>query len=138
MPTFLNDGCTATLFLFNHIITQFGVPQVIVTNHGTHFQNQMMGELSTKLGFHHEKSSPYCPRENGKSKAINKVLKTMLQFMVGSNKTSSHLQLFSALWAYRTSIKTITRFTPFQLVYGMEAVLPIECEIPSLKLTVEL
>ena len=29
-------------------------------------------------------------------------------------------------------------FTPFQLVYGLEAVLPIECEIPSLKLIVEL
>jgi hypothetical protein len=29
-------------------------------------------------------------------------------------------------------------FTPFQLVYGLEVVLPIECEIPSLKLVVEL
>jgi hypothetical protein len=29
-------------------------------------------------------------------------------------------------------------FTPFQLVYGIKDVLPIECEIPSLKLTVEL
>jgi len=31
-----------------------------------------------------------------------------------------------------------TGFTPFQLVYGLEATLPIECEIPSLKLVVEL
>ena len=46
--------------------------------------------------------------------------------------------LFSALWAYRTSIKSATGFTPFQLVYGMEAMLPIEFEIPSLKLAVEL
>jgi hypothetical protein len=29
-------------------------------------------------------------------------------------------------------------FTPFQLVYGLEFVLPIECEIPSLKLVVQL
>ena len=29
-------------------------------------------------------------------------------------------------------------FTPFQLVYGLEVVLPIECEIPSLKLSIEL
>jgi hypothetical protein len=29
-------------------------------------------------------------------------------------------------------------FSPFQLVYGLEAVLPIECQIPSLKLAVEL
>ena len=31
-----------------------------------------------------------------------------------------------------------TRFTPFQLVYGLEAIFPIQCEISSLKLTVDL
>src|SRR3984885_6627824 len=46
--------------------------------------------------------------------------------------------LFSALWAYRTSVKTSTGFTPFQLVYGLEAVLPIECEILSLRMAIEL
>lgn len=46
--------------------------------------------------------------------------------------------LFSTLWAYRTVAKMETGFTPFQLVYGMEATLPIECEIPSLNLAVEL
>ena len=46
--------------------------------------------------------------------------------------------LFPALWAYRTSVKTATDFTPFHLVFGEEAVLPIECEIPSLQLAVEL
>lgn len=29
-------------------------------------------------------------------------------------------------------------FTPIQLVYGLESIFPMECEIPSLKLTVEL
>ena len=46
--------------------------------------------------------------------------------------------LFSSLWAYRTSVNSTTVFTPFQLVYGLEAILPIECKIPSLKLAVEL
>ena len=46
--------------------------------------------------------------------------------------------LFSSLWAYRTSVKYATRFTPFQLVYGMEATFPIKCEVPSLKIVVEL
>jgi hypothetical protein len=46
--------------------------------------------------------------------------------------------LYSTLWAYRTSVKTATSFSPFQLVYGLEAVFPIECQIPSLKLVVQL
>ena len=62
----------------------------------------------------------------------------MLQRMVGQAKSNWHLQLFSALWSYRTIVKTSTIFTIFQLVYGLEATLPIECEIPYLKLAVEL
>ena len=62
----------------------------------------------------------------------------MLQRMVGQAKSSWHLHLFSALWAYKTIVKTYTSFTPFQLVDRMEATPPIECEIPSLKLAVEL
>jgi hypothetical protein len=138
MPTFLNDGRTIALFIFNHIITHFGIPQDIVTNHSSHFQNQMMSELHVKLGFCHDKSSAYYPQANRQVEAINKVLKTMIQCMVGENKTSWHLQLLSALWAYLTSVKTATGITPFQLVYGIEAILPIECEIPLLKLKVEI
>ena len=46
--------------------------------------------------------------------------------------------IFSALWACRTSVKTSIGFTPFQLVYGLEVVLPIKCEIPSLPMAIEL
>jgi len=138
MPTFLNDGRIAALFFFNHIITHFGVPHAIVTEHGSHFQNQMMSEFHAKLDFRHENSSSYYPQANGQVEAINKVLKTMIQRMVGANKTSWHLQIFSVLQAYHTSVKTSTGFTPFPLVYGIKVVLPIECEIPSLKLKVEL
>ena len=58
--------------------------------------------------------------------------------MVGQAKSNWHLLIFSALWAYRNTLKNSTGFTPFQLVYGLEATLSIECEIPSLKLVVEL
>lgn len=62
----------------------------------------------------------------------------MINYMVWIYKTTWHLNIFSALWAYKTSVKTTTGFTPFQLVYGLEVVLPIECEIPSLKMDIEL
>jgi hypothetical protein len=98
----------------------------------------MMSELTEKLGLLHENSIPYYPQANGQVEAINKVLITMLRRMIGIHKTSWHTMLFSALWAYRKSVKSATGFTPFQLVYGLEAILTIECEIPSLKLVVEL
>jgi transposase InsO family protein len=138
MPTFDNTRKTTALFLFNHIIAHFGVPQAIVTNHGSHFRNFMMSKLTEKLGLRHDNSTPYYPQANGQVEAINKVLITMLRRMIEIHQTSWHTMLFLALWAYWTSVKSATGFTPFWLVYGVEAIIPIECEIPSLKLAVEL
>ncbi|XP_074278510.1 uncharacterized protein LOC141602096 [Silene latifolia] len=42
-----------------------------------------------------------------------------------------------ALWGYRTSIRTATGETPYYLVYGMEAIQPVELEIPSLRILLE-
>eukprot|EP00253_Pinus_taeda_P022601 PITA_22601 len=138
MPTLSEDGHTVAQFLFNHVISRFGVPQAIITDHGKHFRNRMMVELTTQLGLRHDSSSPYYPQANGQVEDVNKVLVTMLQRTVGMHKSNWHLMLFSTLWACWTSVKDATGFTPFQLVYGLEATLPIECEIPSLKLAVEL
>ena len=98
----------------------------------------MMTVLIDQLGLRHHNSSPYYPQANGLVEAINKVLVTMIKQIIGIHKLNWHTILFSTLWAYRTSAKKSIGFTPFQLVYGLEAVLPIECEIPSLQLAIEL
>lgn len=98
----------------------------------------MMVKLSSKMGFHHENSFLYYPWENGQVEDVNKFLKTMIQWMVGTHKSNYHLLLFLALWAYQTSIKNATGFTPFQMVCDLEGVLPIECKILSLQLAIDL
>ena len=42
MPMIKSDSETTTHFVFNQIITRFGILKELVTNHGRHFQNQMM------------------------------------------------------------------------------------------------
>ena len=91
MPTYAKDGKTFSLFLFNHIISIFGIPRSIVTDQGSHLQNKMMAELSEKLGFHHDKYTPYYPQDNVQVEEINKVLKTMLQRMVGQANSNGNL-----------------------------------------------
>lgn len=86
----------------------------------------MMTELTDQLGLHHDSSTPYYPQANGLVESINKVIVTMIQRIIGIHRSNWHNMLFSTLWAYRTSVKTSTGFTHFQLVYCLEAVLPIE------------
>jgi transposase InsO family protein len=98
----------------------------------------MMSELTSKIGFKQEHSSPYHPHVNGQVEAINKSLKTILQRTNNLAKSNWNLMLYSTLWDYRASVKTTTSFSPFQLIYELEVVFPIEFQIPSLKLVVEL
>ena len=63
MPTVKSDGETAAHFIFNQIITWFGIPKELVTDHGRHFQSKMMEELDSKLGYKQEHSSSYYPHE---------------------------------------------------------------------------
>ena len=119
-------------------MARFGVPQAIVTNHRSYFCQYMMAKLTTQLGLRHDISTHYYPQANGQVEAINKVLITMIQRTIGKHKKDWHLMMLSSLWAYWTSAKTSTSFTPFQLVYGLETTLLIECEIPLLKLASEL
>ena len=100
MPTVSIDGKTTTQFIFNHFITRFGVPQAIVTDHGSHFQHYMVAELTSKLGLRHDSSTLYYPQSNGQVEAVKKVLVTMLQRTIGIHKSNWHLMLFSALWEY--------------------------------------
>jgi hypothetical protein len=138
MPTFSNHGEIATLFISNQIVARFGISEEIVTNHGSHFQNKMMIELTSKIGFKQEHSPPYYLQVNGQVVAVNKSINTILRWTITSAKSNWHLMLYLALWSYQTSVKIVVVFLPFQLIYRMEAVLPIEFQIPSLKLVVEL
>ena len=88
IPTFKNTTKTTAYFLFNHVITRFDVPKEIVTYNGSHFRNSFMDELMTKLGLRQDFSSPYYAQCNGQVEAINKVLKTMLQWMVNKDKNN--------------------------------------------------
>ena len=68
----------------------------------------------------------------GAVEAVNKNIKRILRNMVETSRGWSEKPPF-ALWAYRTFI----RVTPYSLVYGMEAVLPVEIEMGSLRVALE-
>ena len=100
MPTLVAEGKKTAQFIFNHIIARFGIPQAIITDHGSHFRHYMVAEFTSKLGLHHDSSTPHFPQANGHVEAVNKVLVTMLQRTIGIHKSNWHLILFLALWAY--------------------------------------
>jgi len=48
-------------FVFEEIICRHGIPQIILTDQGSHFKNKMLDELCNNFGIKHRLSSPYHP-----------------------------------------------------------------------------
>ncbi|CAM9002129.1 unnamed protein product [Rhodiola kirilowii] len=124
-------------FITKHIIYRHGVPQRIVTDNGKQFSNKLMTNLCEKFKFKQYKSSMYNAPANGLAEAFNKTLCNLLRKVVGKSKRDWHEKIGEALWAYRTTYKTPTQATPYALVYGVEAVLPLELQIPSMRIAIQ-
>jgi hypothetical protein len=80
-------------------------------------------------------SSPYYAQANGQAEASNKVLINIIKKRIKDNPRRWHEKLSEALWAHRTSRHGATKVTPFELVYGQEAVLPMEIGLQNLRVT---
>ena len=86
-----------------------------------------------KMDIRRSHSTPYYPQCNGLVEKVNGVICKIISKQVGEKPKTWDQHLGAALWAYRTSFKTSLGFTPFHLVYGQEALLPIEVKLASLR-----
>nr|XP_033514712.1 uncharacterized protein LOC117279333 [Nicotiana tomentosiformis] len=76
------------------------------------------------------------PQMNRAVEASNKNITKILRKMADNYKQWNGRLPF-ALLGYRTPVRTSTGETPYLLVYGTEAVIPAEVEIPSLRIIQE-
>ena len=75
----------------------------------------------------------YYPATDGLAEAFNKTIRKLLKKCVPKSQRDWDDKFGECLWAYRTTLRTLTKATQFFfLVYGCEAVLPLEIQIPSL------
>ncbi|MCO5567507.1 hypothetical protein L7F22_021201 [Adiantum nelumboides] len=133
-----NDAKTIAQFLYENIFTRYGLPIEIVSDRGTHFINEVIENLLDEFMVVHRKSAPYHPQANGQAESTNKILVTVLTKIVNESRADWDQKLHSALWAYRVAYKTSIGTTPFNMVYGIRAILPLEFLIPALPIAKEL
>ena len=96
---------------------------------GREFCNQVMDRLEVHTGFRHRVTSAYHPQSNGLDERFNQTLKTSLQRLVNEHQTNWDELIDDVLFAYRTSRQDSTKYTPFFLMHGREARLPIDVQL---------
>ncbi len=111
-------------FLLEEIICRHGCPKRILSDRGSHFNNQVIKEVMEKFKVDHGFSTPYHPKTNGLVERFNKTLCESLAKL----KTDKNWDRMIAptLFAYRSKIQESTKLEPFYLVYGRKPILPMD------------
>lgn len=110
-------------FICNNIINQYGVPHEVICDNGSHFHGATK-KLFAEFGIQNHRSPTYRPQTNGAVEAANNNVEKILRKTIDTY-TNWLEMLPLALWGYRTTERTLTGATPYSLVYGVEAILPI-------------
>jgi hypothetical protein len=75
-------------------------------------------------------STPYCPQGNELAESSNKRLIKIVRKFLEDNKNACDSKLKFSLWADRVTTKRALGLSPFQLVYGVQAVFPSQLVFP--------
>ncbi|XP_072054812.1 uncharacterized protein [Arachis hypogaea] len=78
-------------------------------------------------------SSVEHPQTNRQVESANKIILHGLKKKLGEAKGEWADLIPEILWSYNTSIQSATGKTPFKLVYGAEALIPVEVSVPTLR-----
>ena len=112
--------------LTREFIPRHGVPRVIVTDNASCFTSRAWKDFTKQAGFECRHSTPYHPQGNSKVERFNGTIKRLIAKACRNNPDDWFRHVGAALGAYRTSISESTGFSPFHLLYGRRAEVPLE------------
>ena len=122
-------------FVWKNIVCRFRIPRTIISNNGCQFDSNRFRSFCSNLGIKNKYSSPGHPQANGQTKVTNRTLLKIIKSRLMGAKGAWPKELPSVMWAYRTTAcgLTPTGETPLNLMYGTEAVIPVEVGFTNLR-----
>nr|CAN72632.1 hypothetical protein VITISV_025688 [Vitis vinifera] len=122
-----------TKFVWKNIICRFRIPQIIIADNGPQFDSIAFRNFCSELNIRNSYSTPRNPQSNGQVEATNKTLITASKKRLEQVKGKWVEKLPGVLWAYRTTPGRPTGNTPFSLTYDMDAIIPTEIGLPTIR-----
>ena len=106
-----------------------GLPSVITTDQGREFHNQLNSHLTEMFGIDHRMTTPYHPQANGLDERYNQTLVNAVAKFAQESRDTWDERIGEVVYAYNTSVHESTKHTPFEVMFGRMAKLPIDFNI---------
>ncbi|CAG8628461.1 14032_t:CDS:2, partial [Ambispora leptoticha] len=117
-------------FIWEDIILRHGCFTALVSDRGTEFKNTIMEKLSSRLNVDQRFVASYHPEANGRAERVVQKFTRIIRKLCAERQNRWHEYVRSAIWAVNTTVGDLG-YSPFRLVYGRDAIMPIELVMES-------
>ncbi|XP_077252042.1 uncharacterized protein LOC143891333 [Tasmannia lanceolata] len=133
-PTLRQDALTLNFF-WKSVVCRFGIPRVLITDNGKQFDCRNFRKFCSDLKIEQRFTSVAHPQTNGQTEVTNRILLQGIKKRLDEKVGRWADELYHVLWAYRTTPRTPTGESPFNLSFGTEAVIPVDVGTPSARIS---
>eukprot|EP00117_Sycon_ciliatum_P020844 scpid75746/ scgid18439/ Retrovirus-related Pol polyprotein from transposon 412; Protease; Reverse transcriptase; Endonuclease len=116
--------------LTTHIISRYGVPEQIHSDQGSQFESDLFQDLCRTLHIHKTRTTLYHPQCDGLVERSNRTVQNILEVYTNDTQSDWDKHLRTTMLAYNTRVHSTTGFTPYFLMFGREATLPLHLMYP--------
>ncbi|KAI4372857.1 hypothetical protein MLD38_011041 [Melastoma candidum] len=132
IPCQKTDDATNVAYLyFREVLRLHRVPKSIVSDRDTKFLSYFWKTLWHKLGTKLVFSTAYHPQTDGQTEVVNRTMAAILRTLVSKNQKDWNIKLAHAEFAYNQAPSSTTKSSPFQVVYRLNPLVPVELMPPS-------
>ena len=117
---------TIAKLLVEHIICRHGVPEELLSDQGPNFMSDLIREICQFVGMKKINTRAYHPQTDGMVEKFNSTLIAMIAKQAAVYGSEWDRYLCYLLFAYRVKCHDSTQESPFFLLYGRDARIPIE------------
>lgn len=125
-PTKDQRAVTVTKVLMEKFFVHYGLPARIHSDQGRDFESKLVKGLLQVLGVKKSRTTPYHPQGDPQPERFNWTLLSMLGTLQPSQKQQWSQQVSALVHAYNCTRNDSTGFSPYYLMFGREARLPVD------------
>ncbi|KAL7825810.1 hypothetical protein SRHO_G00335480 [Serrasalmus rhombeus] len=126
VPTRDQRATTVGQVLLAEWFYKFGIPSRIHSDQGKSFENSVIQQVCSLYGAEKSRTTPYHPAGNGQCERFNRTLHNLLRTLPVTRKRDWPSCLPQVLFCYNTTPHQGTGESPFFLMFGREARLPVD------------
>ena len=120
------EAATIVAKLTDEMFLRFSPPEQLHSDQGRQFESKLMADVCSLLRIRKSRITPYHPQSDGLVKRYNRTMLNMLATCTQDHPATWEDHLRGVCMAYNTSMHPTTGYSPFFLMFGREARLPVD------------